>query len=86
MQIEENENSLLDGKDFEMISYEWMFVISKAKYQEQEGVPIVRIMSQLSSIYRLSYSELEQWVRNPEGIWDSLVKKRNDLKTSGGHK
>ena len=53
MQIEENENSLLDGKDFEMISYEWMFVISKAKYQEQEGVPIVRIMGQLSSIDRV---------------------------------
>ena len=37
VEIEENENALLEGKDFEPISYEWMFRIAKSKYQEQEG-------------------------------------------------
>ena len=61
-----------------------MFAILKAKYQEQGGVPIVRIMSQLSSIDRVSYSELEQGVRNPEGIWDWLLRNRNDPRSSRG--
>ena len=52
--------ALLEGKDSEPISCEWMFRIAKAKWQEQEGVPIVRIMGQLSSSDRVIYNELEQ--------------------------
>ena len=78
METEENENALLGCKDFAPISYAWMFGISKATYQEKEGVAIVRIMSQLGAIDRVSYIELEQGIRNPEGIWGWLVKKRND--------
>ena len=40
-------------------------------------------MGQLGAIGRVIYNKLEQWVRNPECIWGWLVKKRNDLKTSG---
>ena len=69
MKIGENEKALLEGNDFEPISYEWMFVIWRSKYHEPEGVRIFRIMSQLSSIDSVSYSESEQGVRNPEGIW-----------------
>ena len=63
----------LEGGDSEPINYEWVFRITKAKYQEQEGVPIVRIMGQLSSIDSVIYNDLEQGARNPEGIWGLLV-------------
>ena len=76
--------ALLEGKGFGPISYELMFGIWKAKYHEQEGVPIVRLMSQLSAIDRVSYIELEQGARNPEGIWVCLSKKRNDLEALDG--
>ena len=49
-EIQEIEKGLLGGKDFETLSYEWAFGISKPNYQEQEGVPIIRIMGQLSPI------------------------------------
>ena len=78
-----NEKAHLEGSDFEPFSYEWVFVILKPKYKEQEGVPIVRIISQLSSIDRVGYSELEQGVRSPEGIRDWVIKKRNDIESSG---
>ena len=45
-------------------------------YQEQEGVPSVRIMGQFSPADRAIYNELEQAVRNPECTRDWLVKKR----------
>ena len=54
MEISENENALLGCNDFGPISYEWVFGTSKANYQEQEGVPTVRIMSPMSSIDRAS--------------------------------
>ena len=84
MEIEENEKALLEGNDSEPISYEWMFRITKDQYQEQEGAPIVRIMGQLGLIGRVIYHELEQGVRNTEGIWAWLVGKRNDFKASVG--
>ena len=37
MNIEENEKALVECKDSDPISYEWVFRISKAKYQEKEG-------------------------------------------------
>ena len=83
MDIGESENALLGGNGLAPISYEWAFRILKGNYQEQEGAPIVRIKSQLSSIDRAIYIELEQGVRNPGGISDWLVEKRNGLKASG---
>ena len=60
-------------------------MITKSKYQEQEGVPIVRIMGQLSSIDRAIYNELGRGVRNPEGNWGWLATKRNDLEALCGN-
>ena len=37
LEISENEEALLEGKDFEPISCEWMSRIFKANYQGQEG-------------------------------------------------
>ena len=84
MDIGESENALLGGNGLAPISYEWAFRILKGNYQEQEGAPIVRIKSQLSSIDRAIYIELEQGVRNPEGIWDFLVEGGNDIEESVG--
>ena len=60
-------------------------MILKANRQEQEGAPIARIMSRLCSVDSVSYSELGQGARNPEGIWDWSVKKGNDVKAAGGN-
>ena len=60
VEIDVNANALLEGKVTESISYEWLFRISQRKYQEQDEVPSVRIMDQLSSIGRVIYNELEQ--------------------------
>ena len=82
MGIAENEKALLECNDFEPFRYGWAFWVLKSKYQEKEGVPIVRIMSRLISLVRVSCSELEHWVRNPECIWGWLVRKRNGLKAA----
>ena len=52
-------------------------------YPAQEAVPIVRIMGKLSSIGRVIYNESEQGVRNPEGIWVWLVKKKRPQSVGG---
>ena len=66
--IEENGKSLLEGNDSEPISYEWAFMIFKAEYKEQEGVPIVRIVGLLSAVGKAIYHELEDGMRNQEGV------------------
>ena len=65
-----NEKTLLDGNDSEPISYKWMFGMPKAKYQVEEGVPIVRIVSQLSSIDRGFTVNWNRWyeIRKVSGI------------------
>ena len=55
-------------------------MIFRDKYQEQEGVLIVRILVQLGAIGKVIYHQLGPRVRNPEGVWCWLGKKRNDLK------
>ena len=40
-------------------------------------------MGQLGTIDKVIYHELEQGVRNPEGVWGWLRKERNDLNSSG---
>ena len=59
-------------------------MIFKDKYQEQEGVPIVRTAAQLGAIENAICHELEPGVRNPEGSGGRFGKKRNDLIAAGG--
>ena len=61
-----------------------MFNVSWDKFREPDGVPIVRIMAQLGGIVKVIYRELEPWVRNPEGVWGWIRKKRARLKAMGG--
>ena len=75
LEIEARGKSPLRGKAFGRISYEWAFMIFKAEYKEQEGVPIVRTMCQLAAIEEAIYQGLEPGVRNPEGFLGRLGKK-----------
>ena len=51
--------TLLEGKYFEPISYEWALMIFRDKYRGQGGAPIVRIMGGLGPIVKVIYRELE---------------------------
>ena len=81
--IEENEKAILRGELYDPIGYDWMFKILRGLYREPDGPPIVRIMKQLGEIGGVITRELEVWVRNPGGVWDWIVKKRRDHKSTG---
>ena len=46
------------GDVYEPVDYVWRFKISKSKYQEPVGSPIVRIVKQLSGIEGVIFREL----------------------------
>ena len=50
--------------------------------REPGGAPIVRIAGGLNGMAKIIYRELGLGVRNPEGVWDWLGKKRSDLKVT----
>ena len=45
--IDENEEALTNGDDYEPINYVWAFKILRARYQEPDGAPVIRIVKQL---------------------------------------
>ena len=79
--IEANGKSILRGGSYDPFGYEWMCRILKAEYQEPEGAPIVRLTKQLGGVEKAITRELEVGVRNPEGGWDWIGKKRRGLKS-----
>ena len=83
--VGENERAILNGVNCDPVNYDWVFNVLRGKYREPAGVPIVRIAGKLGGIEKVIYRELEPWVRNPEGVWGWIGKKRSDLKTSGRH-
>ena len=54
-----------------------------SRCQEPVGAPIARIAKQLNELETIIFRELWVGVRNPEGVWDWLVKKRRELKSLG---
>ena len=44
-----------------------------SKYQEHDGVPIIRRARQLGEMEKAITRELELGVRNPEGSWDWVL-------------
>ena len=82
-EIEDNEKAILRGASYEPIGYEWMFRILKSEYQEPDGAPIVRPARQLGEMGKAVTRELEAGVRNPEGVWGWLGKKRRGLRSLG---
>ena len=80
---DDNEEATKKGDVYEPIDYVWVFKILKSKYQGPVGAPIARIMKQLSEIEGIIFRESGVVVRNPEGVWGWVVKKRRDRKSLG---
>ena len=58
-----------------------MFRILKEKYDERPGEAIKRVTLQLENINHVIYQEIAQGIQDPEGAWDWLSKKRDDLQS-----
>ena len=78
--VEENEEAVNSGVEFEPITAEWMFIILKARHYEPAGQPITRIANQLNNLNDVIWKELGPAVRTPEGFWDWLGRKRRAAK------
>ena len=68
--IDENEEAIKKGGDYEPTNYVWAFNILRTKFQEPDGAPVIRIMQQLGEREVIIYRELRIWARNQEGVWD----------------
>ena len=60
-----------------------MFRILKEKYKGRPGEAIKRLTAQLEGINRVIFQELEEAVRDPEGVLGWLSEKRDDLQSLG---
>ena len=74
--IEKSEKSILGNKECEIIGFEWMFSLLKAKFGETDSQGIKKLTTQLDGLNQLIYQELERGNRDPEGVWGWLSKKR----------
>ena len=83
--VEENEKATIQWGNYDPVSYAWAFKVLRGKFRGPEGVPIFRIMWNLSGIDKVKYRELEPGVCRPEVAWDWVGKKRIDLKAMGGY-
>ena len=81
--VEENEEAMNNGAEFEPITAEWAFAILKARHYEPAGQPITRITNQLGNLNDVIWNELGLGVRTPEGVWDWLGRKRREMEDSG---
>ena len=81
--VEKNEKLMLGNKEFEKIGYGWMFTLSKEKFEETQAQGIIKLSAQLDEMNQAIYQELDEGIRDPEGVWDWLSKKRDDLQSLG---
>ena len=81
--VEENEEEIRNGSEFESITAEWTFSTLKARRYEPAGHPITRITGRLDDLNTVSWKELGLWVRTPEGVWGRLGRRRRELGSSG---
>ena len=81
--MEDNEEAMKNGVEFEHIEYEWAFGVFNSRYQEPAGAPITRIDKQLNELGTVIYIELGVGARKPEGGWGWLGGKRRELKILG---
>ena len=56
--VNDNDEDMENGVDFEPIECGWMFGVFNARYQEPAGAPITRIAKQLEELETVIYSEL----------------------------
>ena len=81
--IEQNEEAIKNGSEFEPVATEWMFPTLKSKRYEPSGQPIARIANQLGDLNKVIWRELGIGIRTPEGAWDWIGRKRRELKSLG---
>ena len=68
---------LLDGdKPSDAIGYKWKFVILPERYKGSPWKQISRISEKLRNMNVVVKRELSKVLRNLEGVWRPLVKKR----------
>ena len=77
--IEQNEEAIKNGSEFEPIAAEWMFATLKSKHYAPSGQPIARITNQLIELGKVIRKELGIGIRTPEGVWDWIGRKRGEL-------
>ena len=76
--IEENEEAIGNGGDFEPIATEWMFSSLRDRHYEPAGKPITRITGQLDDLNNIIWKELGLGIRTPEGVRDWLGSTRRE--------
>ena len=81
--VEKNEKLMLENKEFEKIGFDWMFTLLKEKFEESQAQGIIKLSAQLGEMNQVIYQELGEGIRDPEGAWDWLSKKRGDLQSLG---
>ena len=65
-----------ENKEFDIIGFDWMFALLKAKFEETDSQGIKKLTLQLEEMIQVIYQELEEGNRDPEGAWGWLSKKR----------
>ena len=81
--VEDNEEAIKNGVEFEPITAERMFATLKARHYEPAGKPITRITKQLGNLNDVIWKALGSGVRTPDGFWDWLGGKRRELEILG---
>ena len=81
--VEKSEKLMLGNKEFERIGFDWMFTLLKEKFEETQAQGIIKLSAQLGEMNQVVYQELDECIRDPEGVWDWLSKKRDDLQSLG---
>ena len=82
-EIEQNEEAIKNGGEFEPIATEWLFSTLKSKHYEPSGQPITRIANKLNDLNRVVWKELGIGIGAPEGLWDWIGRKRRELESLG---
>merc|ERR1712114_140483 len=74
---------MLGNKEFGIIGFGWMFTLSKEKFEETQAQGVIKLSAQLGEMNQVIYQELDEGIRDPEGSWGWLSKKRGDLQSLG---
>ena len=81
--VEKNEKLMMENKEFEIIGFDWMFTLLKEKFEETQAQGVIKLIAQLGEMNQVIYQELDEGIRDPEGAWGWLSKKRDDLQSLG---
>ena len=60
-----------------------MFTLLKEKFGETQAQGIIKLIAQLGEANQVIYQELDECIRDPEGAWGWLSKKRAIYRVCG---